>query len=75
MLNLNRVIKQIKKKSGYDNEFRIKAYLNDCFDNSDEIRDMITKYVMDDMTNNLEFQEESPQEKRERLDRIENGGN
>ena len=74
MLNLDSVVRHIKKKSGYDNEYRIKLYLKDCL-NSDEIRDMIADYVLDDMTNNLEFQDESPQEKRERLERINNGGN
>ena len=75
MLNLDSIINHIKKKSGYENEYRIKLYLKDCLDNSDEIRDMIADYVLDDMTNNLEFQDESPQDKRERLERINNGGN
>lgn len=75
MLNLDSIIKHIQKKSGYDNEYRIKLYLKDCLDNSEEIRDMISEYVTEDMTNNLEFQDESPQEKRERLERINNGGN
>ena len=75
MLNLDSVVRHIKKKSGYDNEYRIKLYLKDCLDNSEEIRDMIADYVLDDMTNNLEFQDESPQEKLERLEQINNGGN
>ena len=70
MLNLDSVVRHIKKRSGYDNEYRIKLYLKDCLDNSEEIRDMIAVYVLDDMTNNLEFQDESPQEKLERLERI-----
>ena len=73
MLNLDSIVRHIKKKSGYDNEYRIKLYLKDCLDNSEEIRDMIADYVLDDMTNNLEFQDESPQEKLERLERIERG--
>ena len=75
MLNLDSVVRHIKKKSGYDNEYRIKLYLSDCLRESNEIRDMIADYVLDDMTNNLEFQGETPQEKRERLERINNGGN
>ena len=73
MINLDSIIRHIKKKSGYDNEYRIKLYLKDCLDNSDEIRDMIAEYVLDDMTSNLEFQDETPQEKRERLEKIERG--
>ena len=73
MLNLDSVVRHIKKKSGYDNEYRINLYLKDCLDNSEEIRDMIANYVLDDMTNNLEFQDESPQEKLERLERVERG--
>ena len=72
MINLDSVVRHIKKKSGYDNEYRIKLYLKDCL-NSDEIRDMIAEYVTEDMTNNLEFQDESPQEKLERLERVERG--
>ena len=71
MINLDSIIKNNKKKSGYDNEYRIKLYLKDCLDTSDEIRDMIANYVREEMTNNLEFQDESPQEKRDRIDRIE----
>lgn len=73
MLNLDSIIRHIKKKSGYDNEYRIKLYLQDCLRDSEEIMDMIAKYVLEDMENNLEFQDESPQEKRERLERIERG--
>lgn len=73
MLNLDSIIRHIKKKSGYDNEYRIKLYLQDCLRDSEEIMDMISKYVLEDMENNLEFQDESPQEKRERLERIERG--
>lgn len=73
MLNLDSVVRLIKKKSGYDNEYRIKLYLKDCLNNSDEIREMIAAYVLEDMTNNQEFINGSPQEKRERLERIERG--
>ena len=75
MLNLDSIIEHIKKKTGYDNTYRIKLYLSDCLRDSNEIRDMIADYVTADMTSNLEFQDESPQEKRERLERINNGGN
>ena len=73
MVDTDSIIRHIMKKTGYDNTYRIGLYLSDCLRDSDEIRDMIAEYVLDDMTSNLEFQDESPQEKRERLNRIERG--
>ena len=75
MIEFDSIIRHIINKTGYDNTYRIKLYLSDCLRESNEIRDMIADYVLDDMTNNLEFQDESPQEKRERLEQINNGGN
>lgn len=75
MVDTDSIIRHIMKKTGYDNTHRIKLYLSDCLRDSNEIRDMIADYVAADMSNNLEFQDETPQEKRERLERINSGGN
>lgn len=73
MIEFDSIIRHIINKTGYDNTYRIKLYLSDCLRESNEIRDMIADYVAADMSNNEEFINESPQEKRERLERIERG--
>ena len=70
MVDTDSIIRHIMKKTGYDNTYRIGLYLSDCLRESNEIRDMIADYVAADMSNNEEFINESPQEKRERLARI-----
>ena len=73
MLNLDSIIKHIKKKTGYDNEYRIKLHLSDTLSENEIIRDLIVTDVMDNMAKYGEFDDESPQEKRERLERIKMG--
>ena len=73
MINLDNIIKDIKKKSGYDNEYRIKLYLADALRDHEDIRDLITQEVLIDMENNGEFEEETKQQRIDRLERIERG--
>lgn len=67
------LIRLVKAKTGVKETSVVTRYICDVLAEDDAIRALIVQKVNIDMTNNEEFINETPQEKRDRLERIERG--
>jgi hypothetical protein len=73
MLNVDSLIKLIKKKTGHQEGYVIELYLNDLLREDEEIRNLIAEKVYHAMNENEEFINETKAQKRDRLERIGRG--
>lgn len=67
------LIRLVKAKTGVQETSVVERYICEVLEESEIIMDMVADFVGVYMTNGEEFINETPREKRERLERIERG--